>query len=514
MKSIDASEATRRDEAAETGPEAIRRSLGTVLAWRRAPAVLVEAETEEPLADNLGEPEAVSPTLAASSHAFDYGNLSLALVTRAHGGAAQVEEIPSSVIDSVLRMIVDAHFAVWYVWHVTTGACSGHGLEELLGLPAEAVPTFIEEWLGFVHPDDLPRLVAENDAAIHGDPALRSEYRLRSADGTYLWVRDWAVVLRGSDGEATWMAGGVRDITTERSLEETRREVNQLYDALFSEAPMPTFLVDLHGKLLDANQAALDFLETNRELLMGKPAAAVLSVELAEEIEAAIGAASRLEPPRAPRETQLEVSGAEKWLFATVVPFETQTGPRAFVLGADVTEQKRMIVALAESEKSLHQKTKALKERNVALRVLIEQKREDTNELVLSVTNNIEQLVMPSLNLLEEAMRNQPEIALVEAARLTLAEIAQPLIRPLGQPQDTARYLSRREYEVLQFVRTGKTTDEIAGVLSLSPATVAFHRNNIRRKLGLHGTGRRLAPEVRVDGVPRRSEGGPARREV
>ena len=56
--------------------------------------------------------------------------------------------------------------------------------------------------------------------------------------------------------------------------------------------------------------------------------------------------------------------------------------------------------------------------------------------------------------------------------------------------------MSRREYEILQLVRAGRTTEEIARVLYISPATVTFHRCNIRRKLGLHNSGLRLTPRV------------------
>lgn len=52
-------------------------------------------------------------------------------------------------------------------------------------------------------------------------------------------------------------------------------------------------------------------------------------------------------------------------------------------------------------------------------------------------------------------------------------------------PEDAASTLSLRELEVLEFLRTGKTTKEIAFILGLSNRTVDIHRANIKRKLGL-----------------------------
>ena len=48
--------------------------------------------------------------------------------------------------------------------------------------------------------------------------------------------------------------------------------------------------------------------------------------------------------------------------------------------------------------------------------------------------------------------------------------------------------LSTREREVLQLIAEGHAAKEIAHVLSISIRTVAFHRENIKRKLGLRST--------------------------
>jgi len=48
--------------------------------------------------------------------------------------------------------------------------------------------------------------------------------------------------------------------------------------------------------------------------------------------------------------------------------------------------------------------------------------------------------------------------------------------------------LSAREREILQLVAEGRAAKEIAHILNISISTVAFHRNNIKRKLGLRTT--------------------------
>lgn len=65
--------------------------------------------------------------------------------------------------------------------------------------------------------------------------------------------------------------------------------------------------------------------------------------------------------------------------------------------------------------------------------------------------------------------------------------------RSLGEGANLTRAaaslrLSPREREILQLVAEGKSTKELAHVLSISEKTVAFHKDNLKRKLGLRTT--------------------------
>ena len=57
-------------------------------------------------------------------------------------------------------------------------------------------------------------------------------------------------------------------------------------------------------------------------------------------------------------------------------------------------------------------------------------------------------------------------------------------------PQVAARalHLSAREREILQLIAEGRAAKEIGAVLDISTRTVEFHRQNIKRKLGLRTT--------------------------
>ena len=74
-------------------------------------------------------------------------------------------------------------------------------------------------------------------------------------------------------------------------------------------------------------------------------------------------------------------------------------------------------------------------------------------------------------------------MALLEIIELNLKEITSQFASRL-----TSKFvgLTPRELEVASLVRDGKTTSEIAQILYISENSVAFHRRNIRSKLGLN----------------------------
>nr|MDA8100255.1 response regulator transcription factor [Nitrospiraceae bacterium] len=88
---------------------------------------------------------------------------------------------------------------------------------------------------------------------------------------------------------------------------------------------------------------------------------------------------------------------------------------------------------------------------------------------------------------------------LVTAVRMVMAGkryYGNGVERPVGSDIDSAlsnratplESLSSREREVLQFVVEGKTSAEIAGVLSLSPKSVETYRSRLMKKLGIENT--------------------------
>lgn len=292
------------------------------------------------------------------------------------------------------------------------------------------------------------------------------------------------------------MVGGIRDITAERSNEQFLRESAELYEALVSCALMPIMRVSENGLLLDANGAAATFFEAERHDLIGQRVQQLLPDHVVENISVLLQSGDHSELLHLSSELGIQVQGHRKTLLSTVVPCVIQGQPSVFVLGADLTERKRMSDALVESECALRQYATTIEERNVALRVILEQRQRDREDLEHAVTDNVDSLIMPLLDRLIRSLGERPELALAESLRMTLDEITRPMLRHQATDESRNSGLSRRESEILQLIRSGRTTAEMSQALHISPATVTFHRGNIRQKLGMHGSPERLASKV------------------
>jgi DNA-binding CsgD family transcriptional regulator len=188
--------------------------------------------------------------------------------------------------------------------------------------------------------------------------------------------------------------------------------------------------------------------------------------------------------------------GRAKTLLLSVIAAHLGDRRCYFLLGTDITAQRAMQEELARSERALRRQTTILDERNTALRVLLEQREQDRRELEQRIVGNVERLIDPSLDRLSRALRHQGERLEVEAVRINLREIIGPFAERLAGAQTSGPPLTRRETEVANLVRLGKTSAEIAEALHISTSSVSFHRANVRRKLGLPRGGPRLGTHL------------------
>jgi diguanylate cyclase (GGDEF)-like protein len=154
-----------------------------------------------------------------------------------------------------------AHFGIWEA-DVAAGVVTlSSGLAGLVGWPATADRISIERLRQFVHPHDLPQLVATLAGAVEGS-GLHHEFRIVLADGTIRWLRGQGHT-EFEDGAPTRAIGALIDITRERQLlEQLRRESERLL-ALQHASTL------LAGQAAEPSAAAEEIVRAAVELLHG-----------------------------------------------------------------------------------------------------------------------------------------------------------------------------------------------------------------------------------------------------
>ena len=393
------------------------------------------------------------------------------------------EEQAHAFGDRRLRAFVDSVFDAFFDWNIQTGYNEWSGqMDVLLRLEPGSMPRTFDTWLERLHPADRARVHRENLRVAAQGGVYEGEYRLRRGDGTYIWVHDRGVIIDDDDGGSRHMVGAIRDITVEREAERAQREAADLYHTLFAQAVNPAFHITEDGSFLDANDAGLAFLEISREHLLREDVGALWEeATVLRTVQAVLTGRQ----PVASLELHLQVGQSLKSLAVTLVPCVVGGRRTCFALGTDITEHATLRRALEASEELLRRQATALEDANTALRVILDRHNRDRVDLERGIASHAEEMIVPLLETLRRRLGSAPEVIYADAAIQNLRELATPLAAPLDALTSGEVRLSQREHEIATLIRAGKSSGEIAQALFVSPTTVAFHRKNLRRKLGL-----------------------------
>lgn len=179
----------------------------------------------------------------------------------------------------------------------------------------------------------------------------------------------------------------------------------------------------------------------------------------------------------------------ERWFALRIVRFREPGSSRVVLTHENITPLILVRQSLADREGEVREQAEKLEESNIALKVLLRQREEDRRMLEATMLTNVRELVLPYVGELLTAGLKGRERIMVEMIRERLQEIISPFLNRIEAVRDV---LTPREMEVANMVREGRSSKDIAGVLMISVAAVDFHRKQIRRKLGLSGSGRNL----------------------
>lgn len=153
----------------------------------------------------------------------------------------------------------------------------------------------------------------------------------------------------------------------------------------------------------------------------------------------------------------------------------------ARVIAEEVLNKTNLIL-----EEKVNDRTAELNEKNVTLKILLEQRGEERSHLEDVIMSNVKKLVMPNINRLKNTTLSTKQQTALNILEANLNEIVSPFSKTID-----SKYmkLTPTEIQVANYIKHGASSKEISDSLALSQRTVDTHRYNIRKKLGIRGKG-------------------------
>lgn len=179
----------------------------------------------------------------------------------------------------------------------------------------------------------------------------------------------------------------------------------------------------------------------------------------------------------------------QRWFYMRAIR-SAGSGPlRVVISHEDITALKKAESRIRQRETELRLKTQSLEEANVALRAVLRQGDEDRKNIEEVFQQNLQKAIRPYLERLKLIERDSSKAQLLDLVESSLDKIASPFLQRLYTVE---KKLTPQEVQVAHLIRAGKSTKEIAELLSLSTTTISFHRRNLRTKLGLKNSATNL----------------------
>ena len=152
-------------------------------------------------------------------------------------------------------------------------------------------------------------------------------------------------------------------------------------------------------------------------------------------------------------------------------------------LVGEIAQRKLIEEALKNRERELKDHSRNLKELNSAMKVLVKQRERDKEEFEEWVLSNVKKLILPYIEKLSKTSLDTRAVNYVSILESNVNDVLSSFSKRL-----TSKFLNltSKEIQVANLVKDGKGSREISRLMDTSVRTVDFHRNNIRKKLGLH----------------------------
>ncbi len=201
-----------------------------------------------------------------------------------------------------------------------------------------------DRWAQLVHPDDVARAAEQWKQSISTGEDYEIEFRIRRADGAYLWHLVRALPLRRANGEIERWVGTNTDIHARKMAEDTNAaERERIWNS--TTDLMGTAGVD--GYLKSVNPAWSGLLGYSDAELMARPFFEIIPPADHGKVVAAIERLARGEAVDDLENRLLHKNGASSSIAWSAEPY----GDIYYIVGRNVTQQRLAEEALRQAQK-------------------------------------------------------------------------------------------------------------------------------------------------------------------
>jgi len=165
------------------------------------------------------------------------------------------DEILRNTLQRLKLATTSASMGVWD-WDLRLGTMTWDArMFELYGASHGEIQGTVQDWKDGLHPEDLDRAIAECEAAIRGEAPFDTEFRVKHQDGSILWIKANAVIMRDQQGTPVRMIGLNRDITKQKQAEIAMMESEERYRIQFQYASEGILVISASGEVREVNES-------------------------------------------------------------------------------------------------------------------------------------------------------------------------------------------------------------------------------------------------------------------
>jgi len=188
------------------------------------------------------------------------------------------------------------------------------------------------------------------------------------------------------------------------------------------------------------------------------------------------------------------------WLLDELAVIRDESNNITGLIGSwfNITDRKVAENRLLETADQLREERKALAEKNIALKQVLNHIEKERKDYKLNICHDVEKAIMPFLKKLKAAAAPNG----TEDTDELKQHLKNILSRDIDAFRDRFSRLSPRELEICQLIKLGKSSKQISEELTLALVTVHKHRELIRKRLGITNKSINLSSYLQTQEFP------------